>query len=707
MPGTRSTSRFALTPVLASVLAATGTAFAQPEAGDAGPVLEIRSMGLAGTEVHDKDRAAFDAFMLLGDRIQELGDELGMEPAQRAVFPLLWDLFNAETALRVDLGEQGPGFAMAVLPSGVGGAAELTESLGRFMTESGVPLQIDDDGAMRFATPMGPASISLGMGGGEAFTLVRAGAAGDVAPGIERYGLPAEATPTASMRVDLERLGSFLLPMMEADEPEMAALVEASGWLGENAPAIEYSAGTTDRHVVGWFGVIGGRELFSRYTGGATVPGSVFKAVPEDASLVSAAAFELDWILGMIDEAAAESGEDPFGEIQEFLGVDVRNDLLANLGPRWIYYQSGTTGGHGLLSSVMHVELQDPEAFASAHEAIVELANQMAAENANGYVRVRSWELEGTEVFSLTFPGLPIPMEPTWTVRGDRLIAALSPAGMRGALAQMNPGGRSVMDRDDFRADVIDVWPDGGALSATWVESGAMAAEGYGATSMLLSGLANAVRSPASPERSAGVLMPGYADFMSGIENYVEIGWWEGDDVVYASRGDRSMLVQMAMLIGAFGELQQLYVPAMGAGVMLPALGKARESAKQAKSASQVRSLVMALIMYGNDHDLQVPPNIDALIEGGYISRNMLSSAYGEAFDGPDIGIRLDLPGEEMYSHDASLIVAIDRSMLYYSGDTNVGFADGHIEYLTYWDLENYLEMEVNAGAREALGIED
>ena len=38
---------------------------------------------------------------------------------------------------------------------------------------------------------------------------------------------------------------------------------------------------------------------------------------------------------------------------------------------------------------------------------------------------------------------------------------------------------------------------------------------------------------------------------------------------------------------------------------------------------------------------------------------------------------------------------------------TNVGFADGHIEYLTYWDLENYLEMEVNAGAREALGIED
>ncbi|MFG0306993.1 MAG: hypothetical protein ACF8Q5_12355 [Phycisphaerales bacterium JB040] len=703
MLATHSITRTPLSGALSSLVLAAGAALAQPETS--GPVLDIRAIGLSESEPHEKDRAAYDAFMLLGDRLGELGDELDMEPAPRAGLALLWDMLNSQTALRIDLGEAGPGFAMAVLPAGAGGAAALTESLGRFMTESGIPMNVGDDGAMRFDTPIGPASISMGMGEGQAFTLVRAGEAGDVVPGVRRYGLADDATPEMSMMVDLERLGSFLLPMIEADEPELAALLEESGWFGPGAPSIEYAAGTTDQRWVDYLRLTNGRELVSRYTGGTTLSSNVLRAVPRDASVVSAAAFELGWLLDMVERAAAQSGEDPFGEAEEFLGVDVRTDLLENLGPRWVYYQAGSTGGGGVLSSVLHVELKDAEAFGAAHASIVELVNQMAAENANGYARVRSWDLDGADVFSMTFPGIPIPLEPTWAVRGDRLIAALSPAGMRGALAQLRPGGDSLLDNRGFADAVLEAWPNEGAVSVTWVDTAELTRAGYGPTNLLLSGLANAVRSPDEPERSSVVLMPPYADFVDGVEPFVEMGYWDGADLVYRSAADRSVLVQLAQVIGAFGELQQLYTPAMTGGVLLPALGKARESAKQVKAASQIRGVVQAVIVYGHDHDNAVPPSVQVLIEGGYLTPDMLASPYGEAFDGPDIAVRLDLPGEALFGFESDRIVAIDRSMLLYTGQTNVGFADGHVELLSNWELEDHLAMEINAGAREALQI--
>ena len=104
----------------------------------------------------------------------------------------------------------------------------------------------------------------------------------------------------------------------------------------------------------------------------------------------------------------------------------------------------------------------------------------------------------------------------------------------------------------------------------------------------LLSALSNAVRSPRNPDREAGMLTPAFASFVEGIEPRGTISYWEGDDYVSLSRLDGSILVETAEAFGYIGSSQGAIAGgAMGMGVLLPALGKARESAQQVKGASR------------------------------------------------------------------------------------------------------------------------
>ena len=678
-------------------------------------VVDLRFAGLANVQPHAKDAAAHRALMMLGGRLAEIPSETGGPDEARVGIELVWDFLRGAHAIRIDRIQNAPGvsFAMTLSPSAPMSGESYLESLVQFVEHAGGPIREAPDGdGYLISTPIGDATLESSHVLGRSSVVVRLGAEEPAQPSPMNYSLPRNATPLLSGKIHLQRIGQFILQIMEEEEPDMAEAIADFRWIAEEAPLLDFAYGTADGQQIiasrmhdskAWLTKLGmdPSHTFTR---------EQFADIPQDATIVSAFPFELDFVLNLIDRAAEQQGEDPFGEAEEFLGFDVRGDVLENIGPRMMYYQSDSTGGGGLLSAVLIAELRDPARLERVHADLVERFNDFAGEQARGYVRIRPWEGAGHAIFSLATPGLPVPFEPSWAIVDNRLVVAGSPVGIVAAINAIADEGVSLNDNSKFAKAILNYLPESGAASVTFSDTERFAKLGYGGTNLLLSGLANAVRSPIDPGRDAGVLMPEFGAFASGISPMGAIEYWDDDDYVAVMRTDGSTVVEVAEMLGQFGGGQAVAaMVAMQVGVALPALSKARESAKQLKSATQVRGLIQAIIVYSNDNDGKLPVSYDELIKIGYISPEMLVSPVGPAWDGQgDVVMRTTIDPELANSFRANVVMAMDRAA-YINGGINVpvGFADGHVEQLAHWEVDELLNDSGNEGARADFNLGD
>lgn len=696
---------------ISAMLAGIGCVALPAAAQDEDLMLDLRFAGLANIAPHEKDADAYRALMMLGERLADIPGEAGGPDEAREGIELLWDLFRGAHALRIDRTEDAPGlsFAFTLSPEAPMNGQTYLEKFAGFVEGTGGPIRQSPEGdSYLMSTPIGDASFQSGEVMGKSSVVVLLGASEPAQTNPMNYSLPRNTTALLSARIHLQKLGQFVLQIIDEEQPEMAEAIGEFRWIIDEAPLLDISYGTTaltGEHQIlasrmhnakGWLTKLGmdPNQTFTR---------EQFADIPQDATLVSAFPFELGFVLDLIDWAAEQEGEDPFGEAEEMLGFDVRGDVLENVGPRMMYYQSDSTGGGGLLSSVLISELRDPSRLAEVHADLVEQFNAFAGEQAKGYVRIRPWKAAGHDIFSFAMPGLPVPFEPSWAIVDNRLVVAASPVGIVSAIAQMTGDGPSINDNPKFASAILDFLPENGAASAMFSDTERFAKLGYGGTNLLLSGLSNAVRSPSDPSREAGVLMPEFGVFASGIKPMGAIEYWDGDDYVAVMRMDGSTVVEIAEMLGQFGGGQAVAaMVAMQVGVALPALGKARESAKQIKSATQVRALVQAIIVYANDNDGKLPASYDELIKIGYISPEMLVSPVGPAWDEQgDIVMRTTIDPELANSFRANVVMAMDRAAYINGGiDVPVGFADGHVEQLAHWEVDELLNEEINKGAR-------
>ncbi|MCA9302583.1 MAG: DUF4190 domain-containing protein [Phycisphaerales bacterium] len=142
--------------------------------------------------------------------------------------------------------------------------------------------------------------------------------------------------------------------------------------------------------------------------------------------------------------------------------------------------------------------------------------------------------------------------------------------------------------------------------------------------------------------------------------------------------------------LGAVGVLGSC----LSVGILLPALGKARQQAQLLMSQTQVQSIVQACIVYADNHDGSFPPVEgweQALVDSGLIGQEILVSPREDG-DGVSY-IYLGGP----HDYDASrIIVYEDPKHGEYIGVV-VGFADGHTETISPRIFEEMLAEQVDA----------
>ena len=127
-----------------------------------------------------------------------------------------------------------------------------------------------------------------------------------------------------------------------------------------------------------------------------------------------------------------------------------------------------------------------------------------------------------------------------------------------------------------------------------------------------------------------------------------------------------------------------LLVSCLSIGILLPALGKARQAARQIKSSSQLRAIHEALVLYANDNKDWYPESSDdwqdRLTRMGLVSKELLTAPDAE----PGQVSYFYVPGQKS-AFDGQKVILFENPALGHNRGRggSVAFDDNHVDYLT------------------------
>ena len=372
-------------------------------------------------------------------------------------------------------------------------------------------------------------------------------------------------TPAATM------LATFAGPQ-NPQVTEMVREAGQSGLYGPDAMKIAFEMGNTETESRGRMVVEGAakyREKLGMSSG--TLDAADLAAVPGDAVLASVSKGDLSMFDRMIDEASKQ-GPDVDQALSEFkkrTGVDLRADILKTLGGTFAYYMSDSTGGGNAGSLVGLVSFKDRARFMEAHTKLVKFANEMLAQapDVGKYARLASWTEAGVELVSLRLSGLPMPLEITYAATEKWLIAGVTPQATLAAAQQVaGKGDKGLMSIEG----VARVAKGQKLASVSFMDTARMMRPGYPILSMIGSAISSGVRSPvfaSGAKRDPGMIVPTYRELARDVKPTVMVSYWEGENFVVDSHGDRSVLVGLAGGLGTMVHvLPAIAVPAAAIG---------------------------------------------------------------------------------------------------------------------------------------------
>ena len=286
-------------------------------------------------------------------------------------------------------------------------------------------------------------------------------------------------------------------------------------------------------------------------------------------------------IAGELEPRAKEKLEKAMWEIETKLGVNVRDDILASLDDAWVAYVPGGELMLSWLNATAAVRVKDADTLAAAVEKLVDAAQAEMGRHPEG-VAINESTLGEHKLYTLQLP-TPAPVSPSWCVGDGWLVVSLSPAAVRAALE------RKAED----------------SLSASDPVKEALAAEG-GAAGLAYQDTPQLVNS-VYPWLQIGVQMASGELRKNGIEldptilpaKEVILKHLSPGVATFTHSSDGFHFTSRHSLPGG-GNLAA--AGPVGAALLLPAVGSARQAAQSAQSKNNMRQIALAMLNYHDAH---------------------------------------------------------------------------------------------------------
>jgi len=577
-----------LVPFVAAVVSVGVGASAQPV-----PVLVVRTHGAAALSAEGPDAALRSALAMLPARLAELpGEAPDMPPeaaamirtamaaiARPATLSLCYDPMN------VAGGMFGYGFVLSFECENDADAELLHAMLQDGIRQSPALLGPPEaseafDGMMEAWTAIAQVRYGPRRVGGALRYEMHVGSVADPAAGLDALPVALDApgfTPTISAVVNLAGLtpaATIARSLPGAQAPQLAqatAQMQAAGLIGEHAMRITMQDGIA-KDAAHTRTVIHGAGRY-RETLGMSATGlsaDDLRIVPADAHFASLGTMDMGFPDRLLAQLRANGlpVDQVLAEIRRETGIDPIEDILRTLGGSVAVYTSDSTGAGSLLSGVVAFSVRDAERLAATRTKVANLANGAIAQQndrAAMYLRIEPWSHAGGEFYTFRARGLPVPVELTCALTDKWLILAPSAQAAVAAVRQATGrGDEGLAANRAFASRFAAV--NAPVTAATFINTERTLRAGYPALVLAGSAIGNAVRSPHGDGRDPGLVVPLYNDLLRNAQPVVQLSWWEGDDKVTHTTGDRSLLIRAGGVIGAGAPLMPVVAIAVVAG---------------------------------------------------------------------------------------------------------------------------------------------
>lgn len=550
-----------------AVFTASGLAQQAPE-----PVLLIEHADASAWMQSEHDAGLERAFGMLPARIAELPREIDdLEPDQVGLIRLALQMLSQRGTVAVTYNEADPsggafGYGV-VFEKALDGPQQavqldllaqraLDEADGAFVPEASERFP----GLTEIQTPGALVSYGSTMVGDESVYRVIAGSVSDADVGRGMLPEPFVDGVEAVVRGTLNlaaltpgvRMGQAMAGPNGQEAAPFVRKLEEAGLIGEDAIKIDFFAGYGSAdgagHSVSGVHVHNARKVMDFFRmPDSPLTAKDFAAIPASADMAQMVRFDLGFADAMLDHAAELGApiDDLLEEVQEEIGLDIRGDLLEAIGGTIAVYTAEASGE----PFVALFEIKDRAAFgrfeSSMHDLIA--SAKVRFDMPARYIQVDAWEHAGRALKTLRFPGLPVPVELTYTTVNDWIV--LAPTAQGALFAANQAGGKgdgglmASASLKGFMPSRTDM------LSFTFYDTPERIGEAYPLMSLAGAAIGNAVRSPHADGRGAdrnpGMVIPPLAELAEGARPIVQYSWMEGDAYRAVSTGDESLAVNV------------------------------------------------------------------------------------------------------------------------------------------------------------------
>jgi len=373
--------------------------------------------------------------------------------------------------------------------------------------------------------------------------------------------------------------------------------------------------------------------------------------------------------------------ENAIAAVEAELNFKIRQGLLESLsGPILSYVLPGgmtmqsPQGGFVIIAGLKDAKLLEDSLTA---------LGKFAAEKSDGMVQVSSQVQDGRTVH--TWAVMPLAMAqimPSWTVMGDRVVIGSNTALLTSAVKQIDSGTKSIRGTDGFRkvtaklpANLLSFKYGDSKLQFTQLTTAAQ--QFWPMATMFAS--------------NAGLKLPFVLPQLSHIAQDMgpscQYCWFDAKGLHSHYRG-----------AGIEPSLGAVAGGAAGAGILMPALARARLQARNAVSMSNLKQLGLAVIMYSDDHDGTLPDNFEQAKKYYGDPKVLESPLKPKGFAGPSY---IYVSGHSLKAESPARQIVIYENPEYCQDTINALFLDGHVERMQRGRFRETLEATYKQLGRE------